>query len=100
MRSAVAHHFIATIWPEKKPNRGRTELDDPRWTDGASQGLRVSWLPDCYNQILDRMCLGPLGLLDYGSAMLRCKMLSLPFLGLRQGEARGGTILGKEGIKF
>ena len=34
-------------------------------------------------KFLDYMCLGPSGLTDYGSAMLRCKIWSLPFLGLR-----------------
>ena len=29
------------------------------------------------------VCVWPFGLLDYGSAMLRCKIGSLPFLGLR-----------------
>ena len=44
--------------------------------------------------------LGPLGLLDYGSATLRCKILSLPFLGLRPHALHPGAIQGKEGIKF
>ena len=45
-------------------------------------------------RFLDRMCLafGPsgFGLLDYGSATLRCKIVFLLILGLRQGGGRGG----------
>ena len=50
---------------------------------------------------LDRMCwaLGS-GLLDYGSATLRCKIWSLPFLGLRPHTLHPGAIQGKEGVKF
>ena len=35
---------------------------------------------------------GPLGLKDYGSAMLCCEIWSLPFLGLRRGGGHGGAI--------
>ena len=42
---------------------------------------------------LARMCLAlaPSGLKDYGSATLRCKMWSLPFLGFCQGGGRGSN---------
>merc|ERR1712024_217633 len=42
----------------------------------------------------------PFGLLDYGSATLRCKIRSLPFLGWRPHALHPGAIQGKEGIKF
>ena len=32
------------------------------------------WLPDGYSQILRIVCVWPFGLLDYGSATLRCKI--------------------------
>ena len=44
--------------------------------------FRRQWLPDSYSQIFRLYFLGPLGLKDYGSAMLRCKIWSLPFLAL------------------
>ena len=37
------------------------------------RGLQA-WLPDSYCQILRTVCVWPFGLLDYGSAMLRCKI--------------------------
>ena len=40
-----------------------------------------AWLPDGFNGILV-VCVWPFGLLDYGTAMLCCKIWSLPFLGL------------------
>ena len=46
------------------------------------------------------VCVWPFGLLDYGSAMLRCKICSLPFLGLRPHALHPDAIQGKEGIKF
>ena len=51
-----------------------------------------AWLPDHYRQILRSYCVRPFRLLDYGSATLRCKICSLPFLGLRWGGGRGGAI--------
>ena len=42
----------------------------------------------------------PFGVLDNGSATLRCKIWSLPFLGLRPHALHPGAIQGKEGIKF
>ena len=36
-------------------------------------GLKA-WLPDGYSQILRIVCVWPSGLLDYGSATLRCKI--------------------------
>ena len=42
----------------------------------------------------------PSGLKDYGSATLRCKIWSLPVLGLRPHALHPGAIQGKEGIKF
>ena len=59
-----------------------------------------AWLPDGYSQIFKSYVFGPSGLKVYGSASLRCKICSLPFLGLRPGGGRGGAIQGKEGIKF
>ena len=62
--------------------------------------LSLSWLPDGYSQILRSYVFGPSGLKDYGSATLRCKIWSLPFLGLRPHPLHPGAIQGKEGIKF
>ena len=59
-----------------------------------------SWLPDGYSQIFRSYVSGPSGLKDYGSAMLCCKIGSLPFLGLRPHDLHPGTVQGKEGIKF
>ena len=36
--------------------------------------LYKAWLPDGYSQIFRLYAFGPLGLKDYGSATLRCKM--------------------------
>ena len=33
-----------------------------------------SWLPDGYSRIFRIVCVWPFGLLDYGSATLRCKI--------------------------
>ena len=33
-----------------------------------------AWLPDGYSQIFYIVCVWPFGLLDYGSATLRCKI--------------------------
>ena len=33
-----------------------------------------AWLPDGYSQIFRIVCVWPFGLLDYGSATLRCKI--------------------------
>ena len=33
-----------------------------------------AWLPDGYNRIFRIVCVWPFGLLDYGSATLRCKI--------------------------
>ena len=35
--------------------------------------LSQAWLPDGYSQIFRIVCVWPFGLLDYGSATLRCK---------------------------
>ena len=60
----------------------------------------VPWLPDGYSQILRLYAFGPLGCKDYGSATLRWKIWSLPFLGLCPHALHPGAIQGKEGIKF
>ena len=58
---------------------------------------RDAVLPDGYSQIFRLYVFGPSGLKDYGSATLRCKIRSLPFLGWWRA---GGAVQGKEGIKF
>ena len=60
--------------------------------------MRQAWLPDGYSQILRSCVFGPSGLKDYGPAMPRCKILSLPFLGLRPHLFHPSAIQGKEGI--
>ena len=62
--------------------------------------FRRQWLPDSYSQIFRLYFLGPLGLKDYGSAMLRCKIWSLPFLALCPHTLHPGAIQGKEGFKI
>ena len=57
-------------------------------------------MPDGYSQIFRLRVFGPFGLLYYGSATLRRKIKSLPFLGLRPHALHPGAIQGKEGIKF
>ena len=66
---------------------------------GASHLIRP-WLPGGYSRIFRIVCVWPMGLLDYGSATLNCKIWSLPFLGLRPHALHPGAIQGKEGIKF
>ena len=43
MRSAVAHHFIATIWPEKKPGKddGGAEVDQAKDYESAQSNTDV-----------------------------------------------------------
>ena len=50
-----------------------------------------AWLPDGYSYIFRSYVFGPSGLKAYMPS-LRCKIWSLPFLGLRQGGGRGGAI--------
>ena len=50
------------------------------------------WLPEGDSQILRSHVFGPSGLKDYGSATLRCKIWSLPFLGLRPHALHPGAI--------
>ena len=42
--------------------------------DIAEQYGVQAWLPDGYSQISRIVCVWPFGLLDYGSATLRCKI--------------------------
>ena len=65
-----------------------TERQSDAWLRPVSSFLQYfssysSWLLGGYSQIFRLYVFGPSGLKDYGSAMLRCKMWSLPFLGLR-----------------
>ena len=60
-RSNQTHHQRATHPPLKDLER-TTALD------------HESWLPDGYNRIFKIVCVWPFGLLDYGSATLRCKI--------------------------
>ena len=43
---------------------------------GADDGADTcqAWLPDGYSRIFRIVCVWPFGLLDYGSATLRCKI--------------------------
>ena len=49
----------------------------------AESKAMQAWLLDGYSRIFRSEVIGPSGLKDYGSATLRCKIWSLPFLGLR-----------------
>ena len=40
----------------------------------ADNGKNKAWLPDGYSRIFGIVCVWPFGLLDYGSATLRCKI--------------------------
>ena len=42
--------------------------------DFVGSDCSQAWLPDGYSQIFRLYAFGPLGLRDYGSAMLRCKI--------------------------
>ena len=55
------------------------ESQRPKFKTGP---IPEAWLPDGYSQISRLYAFGPSGLRDYGSATLRCKIVSLPFLGL------------------
>ena len=71
-----SHKFSKSLlaWT-KRPENGcrRTEEEE---------GRKKARLPYGYHRILRIVCVWPFGLLDYGSATLRCKIWSLPFLGL------------------
>ena len=54
----------------------------------AAASLPRPWLPDDVSQIFRLLEFGPSRL--EGSATLHCKIVSLPFLGLRQGERAAG----------
>ena len=43
-------------------------------TAAAEGRILKAWLPDGYSQIFRIVCVWPFGLLDYGSATLRCKI--------------------------
>ena len=47
--------------------------DSDDYSDGGSSSVEA-WLPDGYSQIFRLYVFGPLGLKDYGSARLRCKI--------------------------
>ena len=49
--------------------RGREQL-----ALAASPISSKAWLPDGYSRIFKTVCVWPFGLLDYGSATLRCKI--------------------------
>ena len=55
----------------------------PPFLRSFSHSIYPPWLPDGYGQISSLYVVGLSGLKDYGSATLRCKIESLPFLGLR-----------------
>ena len=90
----VAHCAVAKghFRPAPPPLLPRHPLD-------TLQSLQA-WLPDGYRQILKWYVFGPSGLNENDSATLRCKIGSLPFLGLRPHALHPGTIQGKEGIQF
>ena len=70
------------------------------WPCSTASRILGSWLSDGYSLMFRSYVFGPLGLKDYGSATLHCKILSLPFLGLRPHTLHTGAMQGKEGIKF
>ena len=51
------------MWKTKDKNCGTLSVD-----------LVQAWLPDCYSQNFRLYAFDPLGLKDYGSAVLRCKI--------------------------
>ena len=40
----------------------------------VTKAVAKAWLPDGYSQLFRIVCVWPSGLLDYGSATLRCKI--------------------------
>ena len=64
------------LWVQDKPGLS-SHADSPRGAaDSISKLLAEAkaWLPDGYSQIFKIACVWPFGLLDYGSATLRCKI--------------------------
>ena len=49
-------------------------LVGPEQSAGGTGTDAGAWLPDGYSQIFRSLCVWPFGLLDYGSATLRCKI--------------------------
>ena len=81
---------MGQLFPPERPN-----CSSLRWSGGLNPRL-----PDGDYQIFKLYVFGPSGLKDYGSATLRYKIRSLPFLGLRPHALHPGAVQGKEGINF
>ena len=82
---------------------GGREREREKWSLANNGQCRmakgeVTWLPDGYSQIFRIVCVWPFGLPDYGSAMLPCKIWSLPFLGLRPHTLHPGARKGRDQI--
>ena len=61
------------------PNSCCPFFDDPSFSwdpivNPEHFGSLKAWLPDGYSRIFRIVCVWPFGLLDYGSATLRCKI--------------------------
>ena len=54
-------------------------------------GVKQAWWPDGYSQIFQIVCVRPFGLLDYGSATLRCKICAPTPSTLAQSKERKGS---------
>ena len=61
-------HFVWTS------GRSLTADVAEHWGEGEPNNDDKAWLPDGYSQIFYIVCVWPFGLLDYGSATLRCKI--------------------------
>ena len=54
--------------------KGKEESDSDSEEDETKAPKSQAWLPDGYSRIFMIVCVWPFGLLDYGSATLRCKI--------------------------
>ena len=67
--------FVHVQWYSQKKS-------DNACSGSVSPAFSQSWLPNGYTLMFRSYVFGPLGLTDYGSATLSCKIGSLPFFGL------------------
>ena len=84
-RSYCKHLISGTYLPQKVSDTTSVPYRDTfilvgGWIDNPNpvyldtMWMFKAWLPDGYSQIFRIACVWPFGLLDYGSATLRCKI--------------------------
>ena len=75
----ISEHEKARRWQHYQQSRSQQQpssRQNPRNRSAAGYNRRQqqAWLPDGYSRIFRIVCVWPFGLLDYGSATLRCKI--------------------------